>query len=110
MSSSLWAVLLFIGVSAVYTAVDWWWGRWLRRRHGFVSPRRPKIYHQLAREAQERQVRLEGLGRSVNEVLAPAVDRVASLYDPTTLTEPPVDPWGEALLEDVARRHTLHHR
>jgi hypothetical protein len=104
------AVVLLFGGSALYTAVDWWWGRWLRRRHGLLSPRRPKAYRDVVREAQERQARLEGLGRSVNEVLDPAADQMARLYDPTTLTEPPVDPWGEALLEDVARRHTLHHR
>jgi hypothetical protein len=104
------AIVLLIGLSALYAALDWWWGRWIRRRHGVASPRRPKIYHQLAQEAQERQVRLEELGRSVNEVLDPAADKVAGLYDPTTLTEPPVDPWGEALLEDTARTHSLHHR
>jgi hypothetical protein len=109
-SSAVLAVVLVLVSAAVYAAVDWWWGRWLRRRHGVVSPRRPKIYHQLAQEARERQVRLEGLGRSVNEVLDPAADQIATLYDATRLTEPPVDPWGEALLEDVARRHTLHHR
>ncbi|MDX3527104.1 hypothetical protein P1P75_11785 [Streptomyces sp. ID05-39B] len=107
--SSEHAVALILSGCAVYAVGDWWWGRWLRRRHGV--PHRPNPYQQAVRESQERRARVEGLGCAVNEVMGEAAGRVSGFYEPTDLTGLPdgrVDPWRRARLEEAARQHTAH--
>ncbi|MGW0948457.1 hypothetical protein ACWD4O_38705 [Streptomyces sp. NPDC002623] len=108
MPSSLIALGAVLGVSGFYVAFFALVGRW-RRRCRIPASGRPTVYAQLAVEARERQVRKERLTWAVDQVLAAELDRVADFYDPTDLGGPPVDAWGEGLLKDTARTHSLYH-
>lgn len=108
-SAGLLAVILIFGVALAYAVGDVMWGRWIRRR-GQTPFGRPEVYQRLAAEAQERQMRTEHLARSVDTTLAEAMDRVGGFYDTSPLTADPVDRWGEGLLEETVRTHTLHPR